>query len=312
VSDGIGGRPPADWYADPDHPENPLAVRYWNGSAWTEHRATMQPAQPAAQQPQAGPPVALGGPLLTVASHEFGRNATVHLYADRIERTQSPLFGFLSKGEVPEVIPVRAVTKVTSRKDGSRHSIVSVSMATSVTTFKLAHSDAERFQAALQSLQPSAFPSAGTEFTRLVKKWWPAALAAVVVVGLIGVASGASENKDKAEAVATTTTQATTTTTTRANRTPTTTTTRPTTTTTSTTAPPTTTTAPPTTTTAPPMTAPPPPPVTAAPAPPVTAPPSAYYANCDAVRAAGADPLYRGQPGYRSELDRDHDGVACE
>ena len=39
---------------------------------------------------------------------------------------------------------------------------------------------------------------------------------------------------------------------------------------------------------------------------------SAYYANCAAARAAGAAPLYQGQPGYRSKLDRDEDGVACE
>lgn len=37
-----------------------------------------------------------------------------------------------------------------------------------------------------------------------------------------------------------------------------------------------------------------------------------YYPNCDAVRAAGKAPLYRGQPGYGSHLDRDGDGVACE
>lgn len=44
-----------------------------------------------------------------------------------------------------------------------------------------------------------------------------------------------------------------------------------------------------------------------------TAPPSAvYYANCTEARAAGAAPIYRGQPGYRSGLDRDDDGVACE
>jgi hypothetical protein len=36
------------------------------------------------------------------------------------------------------------------------------------------------------------------------------------------------------------------------------------------------------------------------------------YANCDAVRAAGAAPLFRGQPGYSRSLDRDGDGVACE
>lgn len=39
---------------------------------------------------------------------------------------------------------------------------------------------------------------------------------------------------------------------------------------------------------------------------------SAYYRNCDAARAAGAAPIYRGEPGYRAALDRDGDGIACE
>lgn len=38
----------------------------------------------------------------------------------------------------------------------------------------------------------------------------------------------------------------------------------------------------------------------------------AYYKNCAAARRAGAAPLYRGQPGYRSALDADGDGIACE
>lgn len=37
-----------------------------------------------------------------------------------------------------------------------------------------------------------------------------------------------------------------------------------------------------------------------------------YYPNCAAARAAGAAPIYRGQPGYGSHLDRDNDGKACE
>ncbi|TLM81987.1 DUF1524 domain-containing protein [Pseudarthrobacter sp. NamE2] len=37
-----------------------------------------------------------------------------------------------------------------------------------------------------------------------------------------------------------------------------------------------------------------------------------YYANCTEVVAAGAAPLYAGSPGYRSGLDGDSDGVACE
>lgn len=48
------------------------------------------------------------------------------------------------------------------------------------------------------------------------------------------------------------------------------------------------------------------------PSPKKTTAPAVYYKNCDAVRAAGADPLYRGDPGYRTGLDRDLDGEACE
>ncbi|UQN29211.1 GmrSD restriction endonuclease domain-containing protein [Brachybacterium kimchii] len=39
---------------------------------------------------------------------------------------------------------------------------------------------------------------------------------------------------------------------------------------------------------------------------------STYYKNCDAVRAAGKDPIYAGEPGYSRKLDRDGDGVGCE
>lgn len=61
------------------------------------------------------------------------------------------------------------------------------------------------------------------------------------------------------------------------------------------------------------------PPSTAAPSRPATkvgtatvTPAATYYANCTAAKAAGAAPLRQGQPGYRSALDRDSDGIACE
>ena len=38
---------------------------------------------------------------------------------------------------------------------------------------------------------------------------------------------------------------------------------------------------------------------------------TAYYADCDAAKAAGKGPLYEGQPGYRKDLDPDGDGMAC-
>lgn len=37
-----------------------------------------------------------------------------------------------------------------------------------------------------------------------------------------------------------------------------------------------------------------------------------FFQRCADARAAGVAPIHRGQPGYRSELDRDGDGVACE
>jgi hypothetical protein len=66
--------------------------------------------------------------------------------------------------------------------------------------------------------------------------------------------------------------------------------------------------------------APPPPPQTTEQAPPPAYTPPApdpgpadvYYKNCAAARAAGAAPIHIGEPGYRSALDADHDGIACE
>ncbi|MFE6967136.1 DUF1524 domain-containing protein [Agromyces sp. NPDC057679] len=45
---------------------------------------------------------------------------------------------------------------------------------------------------------------------------------------------------------------------------------------------------------------------------PATEQGAVFYANCDAVRAAGAAPIRTGDPGYTRKLDRDGDGVACE
>lgn len=38
----------------------------------------------------------------------------------------------------------------------------------------------------------------------------------------------------------------------------------------------------------------------------------AIIGNCDDLRAMGLAPARRGEPGYRSRLDADHDGIACE
>lgn len=85
--------------------------------------------------------------------------------------------------------------------------------------------------------------------------------------------------------------------------------------------PPPQTTAAPTTRSAPPTSAPPTP-TQAPPSRPATSRPPQYptgwptefvfYRNCAEAKAAGAAPLYRGQPGYSRLLDKDGDGVACE
>lgn len=65
----------------------------------------------------------------------------------------------------------------------------------------------------------------------------------------------------------------------------------------------------------PPVDAPAPEPVVQAPAPaPFVEAPAAepYYQNCSAVRAAGAAPIFAGQPGFQSKFDGDGDGVGCE
>jgi hypothetical protein len=40
--------------------------------------------------------------------------------------------------------------------------------------------------------------------------------------------------------------------------------------------------------------------------------PQTYYANCTDARAQGATNIPQGTPGYRPELDADHDGFACD
>lgn len=59
---------------------------------------------------------------------------------------------------------------------------------------------------------------------------------------------------------------------------------------------------------APPAEQPPPPPPPADPPPPQ----STSFANCTEARDAGAAPVYRGDAGYGTHLDRDGDGVGCE
>lgn len=36
------------------------------------------------------------------------------------------------------------------------------------------------------------------------------------------------------------------------------------------------------------------------------------WGGCNDAREAGTSPIYRGEPGYRADMDGDGDGIACE
>lgn len=60
---------------------------------------------------------------------------------------------------------------------------------------------------------------------------------------------------------------------------------------------------------------PPPPPPPPAPKPPpttTTTPRPVFFFTCEEMRRAGAAPIRRGEPGYRFELDRNRNGLACD
>ncbi|OPC77714.1 hypothetical protein B4N89_36070 [Embleya scabrispora] len=53
-------------------------------------------------------------------------------------------------------------------------------------------------------------------------------------------------------------------------------------------------------------------PATTKPSPATSRPAAVSYRNCAQVKAAGAAPIHRGDPGYGPHLDKDGDGTACE
>lgn len=40
--------------------------------------------------------------------------------------------------------------------------------------------------------------------------------------------------------------------------------------------------------------------------------PGDHWGGCNDARAAGTAPIYKGEPGYRENMDGDSDGIACE
>lgn len=93
------------------------------------------------------------GVLFEGKSHEDGRNATVTLYQDRIERVKERGFGSLSKArQDTEVTPMRSVSSVQAKKDGLMWTKVSIFASGNTIDFRFGHDEAQKFKDAIQKL----------------------------------------------------------------------------------------------------------------------------------------------------------------
>lgn len=105
--------------------------------------------------------LAANGVLFQGQSHEPGRNSTVTLYADRLERVKAKKLSALSNAaQDTEVTPVRAVSSVQAQKDGIAYTKVTVYASGNNIDFRFAHSEAQRFKDALMGLVLKGNPPA--------------------------------------------------------------------------------------------------------------------------------------------------------
>ena len=117
-------------------------------------------------------------PIIEFKSHIAGKNSDVAVYADRIEWAQQ---GGLSTGKAAlgamtlgtsllktgiskkqqgsEVIPVKAISSVTTKKDGLRFTNVSVICAGNTIDFRVSHNEAEPIKQTLTSLMLGSHPA---------------------------------------------------------------------------------------------------------------------------------------------------------
>lgn len=93
------------------------------------------------------------GVLWQGKSHESGRNSTVILYRDRIERVKEKAFGSIGRAhQDTEVTPVRAVSSVQAKKDGLTYTKVTVFASGNTIDFRIPHAEAQRFKDELMNL----------------------------------------------------------------------------------------------------------------------------------------------------------------
>lgn len=170
---------PAGWYPNGD------VQRYWDGSAWTEHTAPLAappapaaapapvPPAPAAPPPAPAPTAGGGGPLLQFTSHIAGKNAQVSIYPTHVEWERPGKFGGAklgaavatgglslaakagrtgTKGAGTEMIPIKSISSVTTKKDGMLNWAVSIITSGNTIDMRVSKDEAEQIRSLLLQL----------------------------------------------------------------------------------------------------------------------------------------------------------------
>jgi len=153
-------------------------MRYFDGTQWTQHT---QPSTPQQQPPQAPAAEDVSNdttrPIYTFTSHISGKNAKVRIYQDRVEweRQRGVSAGKITAGMMTgglsllatgvktgqagsEMIPIKSITSVTTKKDGMTNTIVSIICAGNTIDFRTSNGDAKQAKQILTQLilNPSA------------------------------------------------------------------------------------------------------------------------------------------------------------
>ncbi len=90
--------------------------------------------------------------LMTFTSHIAGKNAEVSIYEDRIEWTTRGSMSLTGRHSQSEMMPIRAITSVTSRRDGMRYHAVSLVTAGNTIDMRVSKDEAEKIKATVTRL----------------------------------------------------------------------------------------------------------------------------------------------------------------
>lgn len=169
---------PAGWYPNGEQWET-----YWDGAAWTDQHRPVAPAgmpappappttQVSVQDPEQGAAAYTDdGALMRFKSHVGGKNADVAIYPDRVEWVMARgvsggkiTAGILTGGASmlvtgvrngkagSEMIPMKSITGVSTKRDGMINTIVTVTSSSAAIGFRVSHKEAEQMRQLLNQL----------------------------------------------------------------------------------------------------------------------------------------------------------------